>query len=404
MRHDILLFLGGSIRLKKILLPLMVVVALVFTIVPPAPAQASKVDELNRELKKIEQQIKNSQSQIKKAEQEIKTINKKEKEVEKEINTLSKEIDKTLKLIEAKEKEIKMTENNLLQTAAELEEAEKRVEDRDSLLRSRVRLMYTNGAVSYLDVLFSATSFSDFLDRYRSLSLIVDQDKTILAENIKDKNFIADAKVQIETDLAFLRKAYAELENEKQSLEKKQNDRKVMIAQLHERKEHLEDISEEQEKALNDASKLKSKLYAEIVKLMEHEGKFIWPLKEDYPITSNFGYRIHPISKVKKLHAGTDIGAPKGAHVVAAGSGVVITAKYWGGYGNAIMIDHGNGMWTLYAHLNKIRVKEGDKVKAGQHIGDVGTTGSSTGYHLHYEVRKNSEPVDAMKYTLKFAK
>lgn len=390
--------------MKKILLPLLVVVALLFTIVPPAPAQASKVDELNRELKKIEQQMKNSQAQIKKAEQEIVTINKKEKEVEKEIESLTKEIEKKLKLIADKEEEIKTTEDQLLQTAAELEEAEKRVEDRDELLRSRVRLMYTNGAVTYLDVLFSATSFSDFLDRYRSLSLIVNQDKNILAENIKDKNFIAEAKVQIETDLAFLRDAYAELEAEKSSLQKKQNDRKVMIAQLHQRKEHLEEISEEEEKALNDAAKLKAKLYEEITKLMAHEGKFRWPLKEDYPITSNFGYRIHPITKKKKLHAGTDIGAPKGTHVVAAGSGVVITAKYWGGYGNAVMIDHGNGMWTLYAHLNKIRVKEGDKVKMGQHIGDVGTTGSSTGYHLHYEVRKNSEPVDAMKYTLKYAK
>lgn len=389
--------------MRKSLLPLLIIVALLIAVVPQPASGATSLDEINRKIKEAERKMAESQATKKNAENEIKLIDKEEKQLEKEIAELTKEIEKTMFLINDKEQEIAETEDRLRHTAQQLDEAIQRIEDRDALLRSRVRLMYTNGAVSYLDVLLSATSFADFLDRFRSLSLIVEQDKQILEDNIRDKNLVAAHKKQIESDLALLEQAHLDLVNEKESLVQKEKEKEVRIAALQDRREHLEEITEEQEKALIDAMKLKSELEKERAKLAQHSGKFLWPLPKDYPITSNFGYRIHPISKTRKLHAGTDIGAPKGTKVLAAGSGIVITAREWGGYGNAIMIDHGNGKWTLYAHLSKIRVKEGDEVKAGQHIGDVGSTGNSTGPHLHYEVRVDSEPVDAMKHTLRYS-
>lgn len=388
--------------MRKTLLPLLIVAALIFSVVPQPTAHASSLDEINRKIREAERRIAQSEAKKKNAENEIKLINKEEKQLENEIKQLSKQIEETMLLINEKEQEIAQTEENLRRTAEQLDEAIARVEARDELLRSRVRLMYTNGAVSYLDVLLSSNSFSDFLDRFRSLSLIVDQDRQILEDNIRDKDLIAAHKAQIEKDLALLEQAHKDLIAQRQTLQQKEREKEVRIAALHDRREHLEEITEEQEKALIDAMKLKSELVKERAKLVEHSGKFIWPLEKDYPITSNFGYRIHPISKKRKLHAGTDIGAPRGTKVLAAGSGIVITAKEWGGYGNAIMIDHGNGKWTLYAHLSKIRVKEGDEVKTGQHIGDVGSTGNSTGPHLHFEVRVNSEPVDPMKHTLRY--
>lgn len=394
--------MGGNVHLRKTLLPLLIVAALIFSVVPQPTAHASSLDEINRKIREAERRIAQSEAKKKNAENEIKLINKEEKQLENEIKQLSKQIEETMLLINEKEQEIAQTEENLRRTAEQLDEAIARVEARDELLRSRVRLMYTNGAVSYLDVLLSSNSFSDFLDRFRSLSLIVDQDRQILEDNIRDKDLIAAHKAQIEKDLALLEQAHKDLIAQRQTLQQKEREKEVRIAALHDRREHLEEITEEQEKALIDAMKLKSELVKERAKLVEHSGKFIWPLEKDYPITSNFGYRIHPISKKRKLHAGTDIGAPRGTKVLAAGSGIVITAKEWGGYGNAIMIDHGNGKWTLYAHLSKIRVKEGDEVKTGQHIGDVGSTGNSTGPHLHFEVRVNSEPVDPMKHTLRY--
>jgi len=391
--------------LRKTLLPLLVAAALLLTVIPqPTANAASSLEEINRRIKETERKIAQTEAAMKSAEKEIKQIDKEEKQLEKEIQELNKKIEKQMILINEKEQEIAQTEDNLRRAAEELDAAIERVESRDELLRSRVRLMYTNGAVTYLDVLLNATSFTDFLDRFRSLSLIVEQDRQILEDNIRDKELIEARKAQIEEDLARLEQAHRELVAAKESLLQQEKEKEVRIAALNQRREHLEEITEEQERALIEAMKLKSELVKERAKLVEHSGKFLWPLDGDYPITSHFGYRVHPIYKVKKLHAGTDIGAPKGTKVLAAGSGIVITAKEWGGYGNAVMIDHGNGKWTLYAHLSKIRVKEGDEVKAGQHIGDVGKTGTATGYHLHYEVRINSEPVDAMKHTLPYSK
>lgn len=393
--------------MKKFAVSAIAIFMLLSTLLAPRHGEASsRLDQLNRELERLERQQKEAQNIINSATREIQTIERQTKETEQEINYLLEQIKIKAEEIAKKEQEIEETKAVLVQTTLELEEAEQRVADRDELLKARIRLMYTNGFVSYLNVLMGATSFTDFLDRYQSLSLIVDQDKNILAENIRDKEFIADSKAKIESDLAHLEHLYEELEKEKKDLQLQEHSKEVMIAQLNARKESLEDITEEQEKALTEFAKLKSKVleekHKELAKLAQQQGEFLWPLKSDYPITSKFGYRIHPISKTKKLHAGIDIGAPTGTDVVAAGSGVVITAKYWGGYGNAVMIDHLNGYWTLYAHLSKIHVKEDQQVEVGQKIGEVGSTGQSTGPHLHFEVRKNSEPVDPMKYTARF--
>lgn len=392
-----------KVDLKKILLSSIIVVALIFTMIPSQHGEAAtSLDEINKRLDLLKREQQKSDDKLRDAKKQINSIANQEKQAKKDINYLNSEIDKTIKNIRAKETEITETSTVLQQTADELDSATKRVEDRDSLLRSRVRLMYTNGAVTYLDVLFSATSFSDFLDRYRNLTMIVDQDRNILEANIKDKNLIAEAKVQIEEDLHNLELAYAALEAEKQALQKKEKDKEVLIAQLNVRKEALEDVTEEQEKALRDFATEQSKLLKEKNKIMsQFSGKFAWPLPKDFPITSPFGNRIHPIYKKARMHTGTDIGAPKGTDILASSSGIVLTAKYWGGYGNAVMVDHGSGYWTLYAHMSKISVKEEQQVKLGDKLGEVGSTGDSTGPHLHFEVRKDGEPVDAMKYTIR---
>jgi len=394
--------------LKKILISAIAVIILASAVVAPrhGEASSSRLEELNRELERLERQQKEAQNALNNAAREIQSIERQTKETEKEINYLLEQIRIKAEEIALKEKEIEETKEELVRTTIELEEAEKRVADRDELLKARIRLMYTNGLVSYLNVLMGASSFTDFLDRYQSLTLIVDQDKNILAENIRDKELIAASKAKVESDLARLEELYAELEREKKDLQMQEHSKEVMIAQLNARKETLEDITEEQERALTEFAKKKSEVLRlkneELAKLAKQQGLFLWPLKDDYPITSSYGTRVHPIQKVKKLHAGVDIGAPKGTDVIAAGSGIVITAKYWGGYGNAVMIDHLNGYWTLYAHLSKISVKEDQQVEVGQKIGEVGATGTATGPHLHYEVRKNSEPVDPMKYTARY--
>jgi murein DD-endopeptidase MepM/ murein hydrolase activator NlpD len=391
--------------LKKIILSLLVVTALLssFIITPEHGQAATRLDQLNQRIKEIEAKEKAVERTIKKNQNHIQSIEVKTEKTKDEMNYLLGAINTKAAEIKKKEKEINTTIETLKQTTIELDDAEQRVTLRDDLLRSRLRLMYTNGAVSYLEVLFNATSFADFLDRYQSLSMIVDQDKDILQSNIKDKELIALSKVTVEKNLDKLNTLYAALETEKAELQTKENNKEVMIAQLEVSKDDLLEINEEEEKALMDIARAKSQARkerdAEAKKFVaKQKGKFSWPLPQKFRISSGFGYRIHPISGRKKLHAGTDIAAPKGTKVMAAGNGEVIVAKYYGGYGNAVIIDH-NGKWTLYGHMSKISVKEGQQVKTGQKLGSVGSTGDSTGNHLHFEVRINSVAVDPMKYT-----
>jgi len=126
-----------------------------------------------------------------------------------------------------------------------------------------------------------------------------------------------------------------------------------------------------------------------------------WPAPGYTRVTSPFGYRIHPILKTKKLHTGIDVGIALGKDIVAAQSGTVIYSDWLGGYGKVIMIDHGGGIVTLYAHNSKLVVSEGDKVKRGQVVSKCGSTGMSTGPHLHFEVRENGKYVDPIKYVSK---
>jgi murein DD-endopeptidase MepM/ murein hydrolase activator NlpD len=393
--------------LKKIIVPILAAILLIssFNVSPEHGQAATKLQLLDKKIKEIEAKERAAERAIKKNKNVIQNIEVKKVKTTDEMNYLLGAINAKLAEIGKKEKEIKTTINTLKQTTIELDEAEQRVILRDDLLRARLRLMYTNGAVSYLEVLFNATSFSDFLDRYQSLSMIVDQDKEILSNNIKDKELIAFNKVTVEKNLDKLNTLYASLGEQKAELQLKEHSKEVMIAQLDNTKEDLIEINEEQEKALIDIATAKSQAKrerdAENKRVAsKQKGKFAWPLPERFTISSPFGYRIHPITHRKKMHAGTDIAAPKGTKIMAAGKGEVIVAKYYGGYGNCVIVDH-NGKWTIYGHMSKISVKEGQQVKTGQKLGEVGSTGDSTGNHLHYEVRVNSEPVDPLKYTVR---
>jgi murein DD-endopeptidase MepM/ murein hydrolase activator NlpD len=393
--------------LKKIILPLVVAFTLLSSIFIPQHGEAStRLQELEKKIKAIEAKERAVERSIKQNEKKVVYIDKKTKETKNEINFLLEQISLKSAEIKKKEVEIAQTIKILEKTTVELDEAEQRVVLRDDLLRARLRLMYTNGAVSYLDVLFNATSFADFLDRYQSLTMIVDQDKDILNDNIRDKEQITMNKATIEQDLEKLNTLFAELEKEKADLQINEHKKEVMVAQLEVKKEEILEISEKEEEELMAIAQAKSQAKkerdAEKKKILAaQKGKFAWPLPEKFRISSVFGFRIHPISGKKKMHTGTDIAAPKGTKVMAAGAGEVIVAKYYGGYGNTVIIDH-NGKWTLYAHLSKISVKEGQDVKTGAKIGEVGSTGSSTGNHLHYEVRIDSNAVDPMKYTAQF--
>jgi murein DD-endopeptidase MepM/ murein hydrolase activator NlpD len=407
----------------KKFVPLLLAVAMTAVFMTPGQGQAaSEIDKINRELKNLKQQMQELESSKDETEQKAAQIASKRNKTMEDIRRLLDEIDQIGATMNKTNEEIEQTEADLQATAAELQEAIERVEARDQLLRSRVRLMYTNGFVSYLDVLLSATSFTDFLDRFDALKSIISQDREILEENKRDKQLVEEKKAQVEQKLADVKSLYAKLEAEKSNLVAKENEKRVMVLSYEAEMEQLEEISEEQSQMLMTLAAKVSKLEKEKVEAQRREaarreaakraaakksggtytgGKLLRPISTDHGITSSFGTRVDPITgKRGSNHTGVDFGAPSGTDIVAADDGVVIVAQWWSGYGNCVIIDHGDGLWTLYGHIRHggIKVKVGEEVKRGEKIAEVGTTGRSTGPHLHFEVIVNQKKVNPLDY------
>ncbi|NHN33910.1 murein hydrolase activator EnvC family protein [Paenibacillus agricola] len=426
--------------MKKRFLSFVVSVAVVGTLATPqlAGATMSATKKIEQELGQIKKVMSAAQQKAAETQAEIAKVLQEKQVASVDINALLGQIETTNLKLNTLNNQISTVKDNLEVNGKQLEEVEERVESRDALLKSRLRLMYMNGVVSYADVLLSSTSFGDFLDRLNALNAIVNQDKQILEANRKDRTVMEGKRVQIEQQLNQVKDLYSQTALIKTDLVIKEKEKEVKIASLSqiekEKKHELEDISEDQEKMLLEYARKEAALAEAKRKAAEAAaaaaaakaaanakakpgaanspsnspapaapftgGKFGYPLGKVYPMTSDFGNRSDPFTGKKKSHNGIDLGAPNGTGILAAGDGVVIVASWWSGYGNTVIIDHGNGYWTLYGHIRNggTVVEKGDIIKRGQKVAEVGSTGESTGNHLHFEVRINESPVDPKPY------
>lgn len=400
--------------MKRYLLPLAVAVSVAVTSfgIPGTPVKAvSELEKINQELSRVKREMKKAEEAENRAKQEIKRIREQREEYSSQVTQLQKEIDVTSAKLGKLNKQINEVETNLEYTAKELKEAKQRVADRDALLKSRLKLLYMNGVVNYLDVLLSSTSFVDFLDRMSAIQSIVDQDKEILELNIADQQTVEHKKQDVEAQLDYVSQLLAQTVSLKKTLEQKQHNREVAIASLETKEEDLEELTEEQEQQLLALADKQSKLIKKQNEIKNRNkkkkktskftgGQLGWPVPSSERITSYWGTRVHPITKRKHTHSGLDIGAPNGTTIVAAASGTVVLAQWYGGYGNCVIIEHKEGFRTLYAHIRSggIKVKVGEDVSKGEKIAEIGSTGSSTGNHLHFGVYVNNESVDPLPY------
>lgn len=390
--------------MKKALVFFLIAAMSIAVFQPIGGSASSELDKINKELNQVKRDMEKASNVQAEAEANQKKIDKAKNEAVAAIQAIMNQIDTVAAEMQEVNEQIETKEAELDEATQNLAAAEERIVSRDKLLKSRIRLLYSRGFVSYMDVLFSSTSFADFLDRFEALQSILGQDKDILEEHKQDKELIVASKVQIEEGLEEVRVLYAELDAHHTSLLDKEKEKEVMIAQYNEELDNIGEISEEAEALLMALAKKMSNLEKkkkEATAKYYNGGKMQRPIASGYKITSSFGARTHPITGEKgKMHNGVDFGAPSGTNIYAAEAGVVIVAQAWSGYGNCIIIDHGGGIWTLYGHIRKngIKVKKGDKVKRGQVIAEVGSTGQSTGPHLHFEVRKNEKPVNPMSY------
>ncbi len=355
----------------------------------PALSWASPLDEKQKELQQVEQ---------KKAAtaQQLSQTKKQERNLTTELNTLERQLEQAENELAALNKKMQVTENDLRQTTAELQKAETELTEQTDILGERLRAMQENGTVSYIEVLLSSGDFGDLLNRIDLMKEIIAQDVTLM-ENIKKKqDEIEIKKHDLEKKKAQLVTLQGSVRTKKENIEVASRSKQRVLTDIVKQKEAYE-------KALNELEQTSREIEQAIRRLQSKDspssvahgkGTMVWPTAGS--ITSYFGYRVHPVYGTKKLHSGLDIAASHGQTVVAAADGVVIMADWYGGYGKAVVIDHGGGISTLYGHNSVLLVSVGQKVKQGQAIAKAGSTGVSTGPHCHFEVRVNGTPKDPL--------
>lgn len=352
-------------------------------------------------------ELTNKQSELQQIRNKKNALNNKKKQVEgqksvlvDQLDGIKTEIDQLEGQIDNEAHKLTLAKKEAKQANLELQLAEEDLLQQKELLGERVRDIYINGQVSYLEVLFQAESFSDFLNRFELMKIIVENDKRVLEEIDAKRETLSDKKQRVETKQKQIAQLLSSQETKKNEMEGKQDQYDQKLDQA------KKDVVE-YEQEISRLEELESKKAAELIRLQQSKNKnskakgtgvYAWPAPGHERITSSYGWRMHPILGVRKLHTGVDIGAPSGADVVAAQSGTVIYSGWMNGYGNTIILDHGAGMSTLYAHQSKLLVSVGAEVSKGDTIGKVGSTGRSTGPHLHFEVRKDGDPIDPTSY------
>lgn len=359
-------------------------------------------EDLTNQLSNIQQQMTNEANKKSEAEKTIGTVYEQLHAIQIELDTATAE----LKQVQADRIRL---DQDITKTEAELKEAQSRLQKREKVFYKRVRDIYINGRLSYLDVVIGSKDFSDFANRMEMLKRILQSDMELINSIKTERGEIASKKAKLEEDRAKvleLEKVAQEKQNlinqkkaERQAvLERAMNDRDTAERAYNELMASSASITAmlQQRAAERAAAAAAASQGGGGTTWVQGTGQLAAPVNA--PITSDFGWRIHPIYGTRRLHAGTDFGVDEGTPVHAADGGVVVEAGWISGYGYTVIIDHGNGMSTLYAHNSDVAVSPGQTVSKGQVVSYSGNTGGSTGPHLHFEVRINGEPTDPMGY------
>jgi len=375
--------------MKKYMHNLMIYLITIGLLFSGVPAWADDLGDKQQELNSLQKQIQAQKNLINKTKAQ-------EKSVTKAINNLEKQIASAQREIQALSSAVSTKQLSIEQTQTAIKEKEAELTERNRYLSTRLVQIFEMGSGGYLEVILGADSFSDMLTRFDMLATIVEQDTNLIKSIGQTRENLVKTKTELTNQ-----------QNQLLTIRQNEQEKKVELAAATEVKEdYLKQVQKERKKyeqALNELEAESQQLQS-IIRKLQSGGKYVgtgiftWPAPGYKRITSDYGMRYHPILKVRKLHTGMDIGAPSGAKVLAADGGKVIYRGSLGGYGNTIIVDHGGGISTLYAHMSAFVAKNGQEVEKGDQIGKVGSTGWSTGAHLHFEVRENGTPVNPHSY------
>ena len=403
--------------MKKFLISL---AAIIFLTTSPAFAdEEEEIQQLENEKATYEQAAQKARAAAELIQGKIDSVSELKRQLDEEAYEATALYDERQAALDETLSRIDENENKLVEVTAELNE-------KHGVLEKRVRDIYINGQISYLDVLFGAQDFSDFLTRMDLLKRVMIRDSELVSEvlayqtEIKEVGKQLEADKQIQTELATKAQEAMEVKLEKVAkqqaiIDLMENDKEIYNRQYDEMMASSEEVQrlihakEEEIRRAAEAARRQAEQEARRkggnvesgsdgggYVMQNFGGGMIWPISG--PITSEFGWRTHPIFGSQRFHSGLDIGGDYGMPIHAAASGVVIEAGWIGGYGNTVMIEHGGGIVTLYGHNESLNVSVGQQVNQGDVIAYCGSTGNSTGPHCHFEVRLGGEPVSPWDY------
>ena len=380
--------------MKKKKITLLTAFLLIFTLVcSTGSVYAKSLTEISDEIKQNEAALEEGQDE--------------EQELSKEIENLEVAIGAAENELASINEDIAETQTKVTEAEAELEEAQENVDDQNDNLNSRLRTMYKNGSIGFLDVLLGSGSISEFLSNVDMLKKVYVSDQDVLTDLEDDYKIIEEKKETLEdlnSQLESQKKQQANKQAELTASKNEVSEKKANVVASNEALEDniadlnaeadrieaiiaAEEAKEKREQAKKEKQKTKNEDSSSEESNSSSSARFTWPVPGYTYISSDYGWRNCPFHG-RELHSGIDMAAPYGTSVLAADDGKVIYSGWLGSYGNAVIISHGNSLYTLYGHNSSLVVSYGARVSKGQKIARVGSTGSSTGNHCHFEVRR----------------
>ncbi len=362
-----------------------------------SPLHAQSLDRLKQQQQQLQQQIQTT-------EQQLNQLRQQESGALQQMGTLRNNLNITNTRIADTEYRLQQAQKALEKTQRELQELEAKLERQRLGASARLRYLQRQGSEHWWALLLSSQDLNEFFDRRYQLKLLLEADRQLITELQKTAQQIQEQRIQLEAQKNEIALILQELAGQKNELEQQMAAQQSLIQRISNQRNAYEAAQRRLQSDSQQISGMIQQLIAAQTAqqtqsgtpIVEGTGRLIPPVGG--PITSDFGWRVHPVYRSRRFHAGIDFGVPTGTPVRAADRGTVIFAGWYGGYGNTVIVNHGQGITTLYAHNSRLLVGTGQTVQRGQGVALAGSTGLSTGPHVHFEVRVSGQPVNPRRY------